>query len=132
MKNIILLLLTVISVSAAAQSGKPVVVTNLSAERFKAAAENDKNGVILDLRTTDEILAKGYVKGAVHLDYLAKDAEKQVDKLDKNKTYYVYCAGGGRSGDCAEYMEKSGFKRVYNMEKGFSEWISKGFPIEKK
>ncbi|OFY85853.1 MAG: hypothetical protein A3F72_12595 [Bacteroidetes bacterium RIFCSPLOWO2_12_FULL_35_15] len=107
------------------------MVTNLSAERFKAIIENDKEGLIIDLRTTDEI-NKGFIKGAVQLDFLAKDSEKQIDKLDKNKTYYIYCASGGRSGDAAEYMEKHGFKRVYNLEKGFSDWAKKGFPVEKK
>lgn len=107
------------------------VVTNLSAERFKAASAGDKNSMIIDLRTTDEITSKGAIKGAVQIDYLAKDAEQKIAKLDKNKTYYIYCAGGGRSGECAGYMEKQGFKRVYNLEKGFSEWIAKGFPIEK-
>lgn len=107
------------------------VVTNLSAERFKAGSANDKNSMIIDLRTTDEITSKGAIKGAVQIDYLAKDAEQKIGKLDKNKTYYIYCAGGGRSGECAEYMEKHGFKRVYNLEKGFSEWVTKGFPIGK-
>ena len=126
----VLLLVTTITVSAQ-KSSNSTVVTNLNAERFKAAALNDKNALILDLRTTEEIKSKGYIKGATQLDYLAKDAEKKIDKLDKNKTYYIYCAGGGRSGECAEYMQDHGFKRVFNLEKGFSEWEQKGFPIEK-
>ena len=133
MKKYILILTAVISFEyvAFAQTANTKVVSNLSAERFKAIIANDKNGVILDLRTTDE-MNKGFIKGAVQLDFLAKDAEKQIDKLDKNKTYYIYCASGGRSADAAEYMEKGGFKRVYNFEKGFSEWEKKGFPVEKK
>lgn len=124
------LVLLVSSLAVNAQTNTKVV-TNLSAERFKAASANDKNSMIIDLRTIDEITTKGFIKGAMQIDYLAKDAEQKIDKLDKNKTYYIYCAGGGRSGECAEYMEKHGFKRVYNLEKGFSEWVTKGFPIEK-
>jgi len=130
MKKIMIVLLLLTSVAATAQTNTKVV-TNLSAERFRAASANDKNSIIIDLRTIDEIAAKGFIKGAMQIDYLAKDAEQKIDKLDKNKTYYIYCAGGGRSGECAEYMEKHGFKRVYNLEKGFSEWVTKGFPIEK-
>ncbi|MGZ4049945.1 MAG: rhodanese-like domain-containing protein [Bacteroidia bacterium] len=134
MKKLIFILLALVSVSykTNAQAKNSSVVTNLSAERFKAIIANEKNGMIIDLRTTDEITSKGFIKGAVQLDFLAKDAEKQIDKLDKTKTYYIYCASGGRSGDAAEYMEKHGFKRVYNLEKGFSEWLQKGFPVEKK
>lgn len=132
MKKIIMILLTVISAGTVnAQTANTKVVTNLSAARFKGASAGDKSAMIIDLRTTDEIKSKGYIKGSTQLDFLAKDAEKQIDKLDKNKTYYIYCAGGGRSAECAEYMEKHGFKRVFNLEQGFSEWLSKGFPVEK-
>ena len=134
MKKIIFIMIALVSFGYKinAQAKNSTVVTNLSSERFKALIANDKNGMVIDLRTMEEITSKGFIKGSVRLDYLAKDAEKQVDKLDKNKTYYIYCASGGRSSDCAEYMEKHGFKRVFTLEKGFSEWLQKGFPVEKK
>jgi rhodanese-related sulfurtransferase len=132
MKKLILVVVALITVAVKTNAQtQSTVITNLSSERFKAITESDKAGVIVDLRTPDEI-AKGYIKGAVFVDYLSKEWEKEVAKLDKNKTYYVYCAAGGRSSDAAEYMEKHGFKKVYNLEKGFSEWSKKGFPIEKK
>jgi phage shock protein E len=132
MKKIIFILILIISVCVSkAQTANTKVVTNLSAERFKAASSSDRNGVIIDLRTIDEITSKGFIRGAMQIDFLAKDAEQKIDKLDKTKTYYIYCAGGGRSGECAEYMEKQGFMHVYNLEKGFSEWILKGFPVER-
>ncbi len=134
MKKLFLVCIAFIAITnvSKAQPKSSTVVTNVSSERFKAIISSDNNGVILDLRTSEEITNKGYIKGAVQLDFLSKDAEKQIDKLDKNKTYYIYCAAGGRSGDAAEYMQSHGFKRVYNLQKGFSEWIQKGFPIEKK
>jgi phage shock protein E len=133
MKKLIFVFVALITISntSTAQT-KSTTVTNLSSERFKAIITNDKNAQLIDLRTTAEITSKGYIKGAIQLDFLSKDAEKQIDKLDKTKTYYIYCAGGGRSSDCAEYMDKHGFKRVYTLEKGFSDWLLKGFPIEKK
>ena len=132
MKKLILVLIALVSINVSNAQSKDAVITNLSSERFKAIIANDKGGTILDLRTTEELEKKGYIKGAVQLDYLAKDSEKQIDKLDKNKTYYIYCAGGGRSSECATYMEKAGFKRVYTLEKGLSEWLQKGFPVEMK
>lgn len=132
MKKVILILISIVSAGIInAQTANTKVVTNLSAERFKGATAGDKSAVIIDLRTPEEIKSKGYIKGAVQIDFLAKDAEKKIDKLDKNKTYYIYCAGGGRSAECAEYMEKHNFKKVFNLEQGFSEWLSKGFPVEK-
>ena len=133
MKKTLFVLIAIFSfgISSFAQTPSTKVVTNLTAERFKAIITNAKAGEIIDLRTTDEI-NKGFIKGAVQLDFLAKDAFAQIDKLDKEKNYYIYCASGGRSGDAAEYMEKHGFKHVYNLEKGFSDWSKKGLPVEKK
>jgi rhodanese-related sulfurtransferase len=54
-----------------------------------------------------------------------------IEALDKNKTYYIFCAGGGRSGDCLELMQKAGFKEVVELEKGFDNWKSKGFDVQK-
>lgn len=132
MKKIFLILISVSAFSTFAQNAKQPVITNVSAEEFQKLSAADKNGVIIDLRTDDELARKGFIKGAVQLDFLAKDSEHQIDKLDKNKTYYIYCASGGRSCECAEYMEKHNFKKVVNLSKGFTSWASKGFPIEKK
>lgn len=106
-------------------------IQNVDAATFKKLIES-KKGELIDLRTNEEIVAKGKIKGAIEIDFLAKDIETTIGKLDKNKTYLIYCAGGGRSGDCAEMMQKMNFKAVYNLEKGFSDWKNKGFEIEKK
>lgn len=104
-------------------------VTNVNAEEFKKQIDS-KKAILIDLRTTDEIKSKGKIPGAQQIDFLAKDSEKQIEKLDKSKTYLIYCAGGGRSGDCAELMQKSGFKNVVNLEKGFGDWKNKGYGTE--
>lgn len=125
MKKILLLLLVFGMSSFYSQN-----VKNVSAEEFKKQIDS-KKGILIDLRTTDEIKTKGKIPDALQIDFLAKDSEKEIEKLDKNKPYLIYCAGGGRSEECAELMQKSGFKEVINLEKGFGEWKTKGFEIEK-
>lgn len=132
MKKHLLILLCIVSSFSYSQTAAPTVVTNVSAEDFQKLSSADKNSMIIDLRTDDELSKKGFIKGAVQIDWLAKDNEQKIDKLDKNKTYYIYCASGGRSGECAEYMEKHKFKKVVNLSKGFTGWAAKGLPIEKK
>lgn len=105
-------------------------ISHVSAEEFKKQMEA-KKGVLIDLRTTDEIKSKGTIKGSTQIDFLAKDSEKTIEVLDKNKTYFIFCAGGGRSGDCAELMQKAGFKEVIDLEKGFDGWKNKGFEVHK-
>jgi rhodanese-related sulfurtransferase len=113
------------------QTTNTTVITNLSTDQFKEMIATDRTATIIDLRTTNEI-EKGFISGSIQIDYLGKNFDTQMSALDKNKTYYVYCQAGGRSADAAGYMEKQGFKKVYNLEKGFSDWKAKGFPIEKK
>ncbi len=126
MKKIAIALLLFIGFVSNAQTGKDV-----DAATFKKLIE-EKKGVLIDLRTPDEIKTKGKIKGAIELDYLAKDSETQIKKLDKKKTYLIYCAGGGRSGECKDLMVKEGFKEVINLAKGIEDWKRQGYQIEKK
>ena len=127
MKKLFLLTLVICSMSLFSQN--KTKIENVDAATFKKYID-EKKGVLIDLRTTDEIKSKGMIKGAKQIDFLAKDSEEQIKKLDHNKTYLVYCAGGGRSGDCAELMEKEGFHHVINLEKGFGDWLKHGLPVE--
>ncbi len=124
MKKLFALFLIVLSTSAFSQN--KTKVENVDAATFKKYID-EKKGVLIDLRTDDELKNKGLIKGAMQIDFLAKDAEEKIAKLDKKKTYLIYCAGGGRSGDCAELMEKQGFSHVVNLEKGIEGWKKSGF-----
>lgn len=126
MKTIITLIALIFSLPVFSQKTK-----NVDATEFKKLVD-EKRYVLIDLRTNDEIKSKGSIKGATQIDFLDKNAEANIEKLDKNKTYLIYCAGGGRSADCAEFMQKQGFKEVINLEKGFSDWKNKGYEIEIK
>lgn len=99
-------------------------IRHVDAATFKQLIDSKKY-VLLDLRTNDEIKSKGKIKGAEQLDFLAKDAEQKIGQLDRKKPYLIYCAGGGRSSECAELMQKLGFTDVVNLEKGFDDWKRK-------
>lgn len=127
MKKIITLLTLFISMISLSQTK----IENVDAATFKKLID-EKKSVLIDLRTDDELKSKGYIKGATQIDYFKKDAEAIISKLDKKKTYLIYCAGGGRSGECADLMKKEGFTHVINLEKGFDDWKKKGFEVEMK
>ena len=59
------------------------------------------------------------------------ELEQQVAKLDKNKTYLVHCAVGGRSARACKKMEKMGFSKLYNLEGGMGAWEKAGKPVQK-
>lgn len=71
-------------------------------------------GTIVDVRTADE-WNSGHHPKAIHADWLSDDFRKKSASWDKNKTYYLHCAAGGRSAEAVEYLRKNGFKKVYNL-----------------
>lgn len=127
MKQLILISALFFSVLGFAQTK----VEHVDAATFKKLID-EKKAHLIDLRTDDELKNKGYIKSADQIDFLKKDAEEVISKLDKKKTYLIYCAGGGRSGDCAELMQKQGFEHIINLEKGFDDWKKKGYEVEMK
>lgn len=127
MKHVLTIILAFMSLCMVAQTK----VENVDAATFKKLID-EKKYELIDLRTDDELTKKGFIKGAKQIDWFKKDAEATIKALDKTKTYLVYCAAGGRSGQCAELMAKEGFTKVYNLSKGFDDWKKQGFDIELK
>lgn len=93
------------------------------------ANKNNPDLIILDVRTQDEY-NEGHIKNAINIDYYSKTLKKDLNKLDKNKTYLVYCRSGSRSGKTIDIMEKLGFKEVYNIG-GMIDWKGAGYPVVK-
>lgn len=87
-----------------------------------------KKGQVLDVRTAEEV-SEGYIPGAVNFDFYGDSFSSQLDKLDKNKTVFVYCAAGGRSGKTLETLKKKGFVEIYDLSGGFNAWKEAGFEI---
>ena len=106
-------------------------VKNVNVGEFeKMIVELDENEVLLDVRSKGEV-KEGYIKGMTHIDFHGKDFDEQISKLDKSKTYYVYCAAGGRSFKAAKALETKGVKTVYNLNGGIIAWNKEGKNIEK-
>lgn len=97
---------------------------NLSVEEFKEKFKEDK-GVVVDVRTKDEYNAGHLSITDAQYDILNGDFQNKLSDLDKNKTYYLYCRSGNRSGQAAKMMKNQGFENVYNIG-GFSNLAAGG------
>jgi len=128
--SLVILFLLAISTCALAQE-TPGAVIGVDVERFSQVMDSLQDEVVVDLRTPDE-LKQGKIPGAIVIDYFGSDFESSIKALDKNKTYLLYCAGGGRSGETSELMSNMGFVKVYNLEPGFKGWVKMKKPVEKK
>ncbi|MBN2324174.1 MAG: rhodanese-like domain-containing protein [Spirochaetes bacterium] len=96
------------------------------AEKYRGRADF----VILDVRTDGEFTT-GFIEGAVNLDYSKEDFLDQLEKLDKDSVYLVYCQAGGRSRRAMERMRERGFTRIYNLTGGISLWRDENLPVKK-
>ena len=70
---------------------------------------------------------------AIHMDFLADGFIDKMEKLSKNKNYYVYCRSGRRSLRVCTWMRNSGFdnNKIFNLDQGYADWLSK-FPDQIK
>ncbi len=96
-------------------------VINLDSESFSEKFRSDSQGVLLDVRTSQEFSA-GHIPDSKLIDiYLPTFAEK-ISELDKEKNYYIYCRSGNRSYHAGVFMLQQGFKTVYNLADGILDW----------
>jgi rhodanese-related sulfurtransferase len=98
-----------------------------------AMIQNNKENqsfVILDVRTPQEY-AEGRIENSFIIDFYSPTFKDELDRLDKSKTYLIYCRTGNRSGKTLPVMKKLGFKEVYNMSGGIVQWEAEGLPTVK-
>ncbi|MCY7410650.1 MAG: rhodanese-like domain-containing protein [Chitinophagales bacterium] len=120
MKNFLFLAFINFSFLGCAQNKTEADYKNLDIKTF-AETMNAPNVVIIDVRTPEEFAA-GHIPTAKSINLNDKDFSTQLDALDKSKIYLVYCQKGGRSANASKQMTDKGFKQVYNLENGFSQW----------
>ncbi len=99
-------------------------------EAFDLIQENNENidFIILDVRTEPEYKS-GHIENAENIDYYLEGFKDELEELDKNKTYLIYCASGNRSGKALKIMDEMGFQKAYNVLGGIKGWKSKGLPV---
>ena len=85
-------------------------------EVFTLIQENQNNPdfAIIDVRTPEEF-AEGYIENADNIDFYSETFWDELNQLDKNKTYLIYCQSGNRSGRTLDIMAELNFEEVYNM-----------------
>ena len=126
MKNLFFSILATLGLCSGCTAQSDVEV--LSPGDFIAAAKADSAAVILDVRQPDEYAA-GHLADAVNLDWLnPSEFSEGMARLDKDRTYYIYCRSGRRSNAAASKMKREGF-RVFDMKGGYLQWTGEGRPV---
>jgi rhodanese-related sulfurtransferase len=80
------------------------------------------NTYVLDVRTPEEYKS-GFIGNAVNYNVTDSVAfVNTISSLDKNKKYLLYCKSGRRSGKALVMMKNMGFRKVYHLKGGVTEW----------
>ncbi len=97
---------------------------NIKVEQLSKLKVDYPDLVIIDVRTPEEIAGGKIDENALEIDFKNSSFDSKISKLDKDKTYLIYCKSGGRSSKSAKKMISSGFKNIYNLDGGYSDWSS--------
>lgn len=114
---------------ALAQTVKKDSIEVITIAEFEKLSSKKKN-LVVDVRTPEEV-ATGHLAGSVNINFLGESFTQDITKLNKNKTYLLYCKSGNRTRKAADQMQKAGFKHVYMLEGGITAWNEAGKPVEK-
>lgn len=85
---------------------------SISMEQFRIKLQNDKELIVLDVRTPEEI-ALGKIKSAITIP--VQVLEQRMNELEKYKDQkiFVICRTQNRSAVAASILNKKGFTAIY-------------------
>ena len=121
-------------------SGVAAGASEVLSEPFSAITEADfkkflagkSDTVVIDIRTAEEVAQGKITENPLEIDYYGEGFLDELAKLDKNKTYFIYCAHGNRSRDAKGKMKGLGFTKVYDLKGGFITWKGELFGQTKR
>ncbi|MGG0643206.1 sulfurtransferase TusA family protein [Sporosarcina gallistercoris] len=88
-------------------------------EAFEKKLELSHPLTLIDVREEDEY-NEAHIPGARHIPL--DEIETRMDELNKDETIYLICQTGRRSGIAGIQLAENGFKDVYNVVPGMTEW----------
>lgn len=92
-------------------------IEEIDADSFARMYEKYKELNVLDVRRESEYKSQ-HIEGTINfpLDFI----NSNMSMLDKNKTYYIHCAGGYRSMITASILKARGYHKLINIRGGFA------------
>ncbi len=112
------------------QNSGASVVEEVDAKTFQDLIAKNPEGVVLDVRTPEEV-ANGHLANASVINFYDADFMTKATMIRKDQPVFVYCAAGSRSAKAADQMSEMGFTKIYNLQNGYNGWTNAGFEIVK-
>lgn len=108
-------------IACKAKSSQPEPYKNIDVTQAKALLSSDDKVTFIDVRTPGET-DQGIISGALKINVNDDSFEQNLQTLDKNKEYVIYCKSGGRSVKACKIMSKLGFTNLANLKGGYTAW----------
>ena len=109
-------------------SSSSASIETVSPEAAAIVIAEESSEVILDIRTPQEF-SEGIIDGAVNIDFYEPTFAAELDALDKDAHYVVYCRSGNRSGQAMSTFEDLGFTNITEIDGGIVNWHNTGHDV---
>ncbi len=116
------------AVVVAGCSSSTAAIETVSPDTAATIIAEDSNEVILDIRTPEEY-DQGIIEGAINIDFYEPTFAADLDALDKDAHYVVYCRSDNRSGQAMSTFADLGFTNVTEIDGGIANWYEAGLPV---
>lgn len=106
------------------KEGKEIdTINSIPSTEFVEIYKSNPEINIVDVRKTGEFQSEHIVNALnLPLDFI----NQEMPKIDKNKTYYVHCAGGYRSMIYISILKSRGYENLINIESGYKTIVQDG------
>lgn len=95
-------------------------IWSISVSDFKQKIWEDYT--LIDIRTPEEVSERKIEWMDLNIDYYSPNFKNELDKLDKNWKYLIYCRSWNRSGTSLKIMKDMWFKEVYDLDWWINKW----------
>ena len=92
-------------------------IKQISSDEFLNKIKENLDAIVIDVRTPFEYKISHHPR-AININFLT-NFEKQITKIDPNKTIFLYCESAHRSPYATSLLKKHGFKKIYDLQGGF-------------
>ena len=109
--------------------------TNVSNEELQALLQ--QGVTLVDIRRPEEWQQTGVIKGAHKITLfdrrgrIVPDFQQKFEAVtDPDKPVALICRTGNRTRVASQLISRQlGYKKIYNVEKGITDWIRNGYPV---
>lgn len=98
------------------------IIKSIDVTSAQDLIEKNSALVVVDIRTPQEVNEGFITETDLFIDFYNPNFRSQINQLDKNTPYLIYCRSGNRSAKTLSMMKNLGFSSVYNLEEGINSW----------